>query len=155
KPHGEQIAWDDQAHWHPHVLRWEELGIISRATEIQERQMAHPGLSILFLCRFTPICLGDDADTVLPMLFQAWSSLGTLSDDQIQSHMEFVDHRQDGFKWTRSPLGWSLGRDPAKEEESMADPYTLRHSENPEFPVQALESYLALLRGLVGESATF
>jgi len=33
--HPVQIAWDDQAHWHPHVLRWDELDVIAVAWRLE------------------------------------------------------------------------------------------------------------------------
>src|SRR4051812_12948402 len=55
-----EIAWDDQAHWHPHVLRWEELDLVCRVVALDDPTLPHPGLPLALLHRFTPICLGDD-----------------------------------------------------------------------------------------------
>ncbi|KAL2117682.1 hypothetical protein VTJ04DRAFT_7342 [Mycothermus thermophilus] len=69
-----RIGYDDQFRWHPYVLRWAEFELFSRAvaaaaTTATERPKQRwgtlPGLVILLLCRFAPMCtntLHDDGD---------------------------------------------------------------------------------------------
>jgi len=146
-----ELGWDDQAHWHPHVLRWEELDLVSRFMSRADPDFAHPGLTLLLLCRFAPICVNDAPDTVQPLLGEAWRSLGILKDEQIQGHMEFVDRRQDGFCWRQGPLGWTIDNDQGGP--NAADVYSLRNAENPEFPHEPLTAYMKLLRDRVGPSS--
>src|SRR5579862_3894297 len=47
-----EIAWDDTAHWHPHVLRWQELELICRTVALQDAELPHPGILLLLLHRF-------------------------------------------------------------------------------------------------------
>ena len=131
-PEGQQLAWDDQAHWHPHVLRWEELDLISRASAFLEPELTHPGLTILLLCRFAPICLNASADVVQPLLWEAWRSLGILRDEDIQRHMEFVDHRQDGFCWMEGPRGWTIDNEQGGPD--VAPVYSLRNRDTRNSP---------------------
>src|SRR5262249_36078376 len=75
-----QIGWDDQAHWHPHVLRCEELERICRVIALNDHELPHPGWPLLLLHRFAPICLGDDVDLIVPMMETAWLRLGVFAD---------------------------------------------------------------------------
>src|SRR5262249_40043151 len=94
-----EIAWDDQAHWHPHVLRWQELELICRAIAIQDADLPHPGVVLLLLHRFAPICVGDDLDVIVPMLEAAWQQLDAFSDSEIAGFIERADARDAGFRW--------------------------------------------------------
>jgi hypothetical protein len=133
-----QVAWDDQAHWHPHVLRWEELDLIGRCVALTDPTLPHPGLPVLLLNRFAPVCANDDADIMFPMLESAWRSLGIFSPQEIDKHVERFDCRQGRFTWqSDASLGWSLVQDEEARESSGYDLYTLRDPGNSEFPFLA------------------
>ncbi|KAK0620115.1 hypothetical protein B0T14DRAFT_520617 [Immersiella caudata] len=124
------IAHDDQAHWHPWVLRWEELELVCRAVsatfakrrekakeagededEANLRRWEHPGLPLLFLYRFAPICVGDDVDRIVSMLVKAWKKVlgdgGTERD--IRRFVERMDFRRRNFRWFKEGENWWIG----------------------------------------------
>lgn len=153
RPQGQQLGWDDPAHGHPHVLRWEELDLISRITEKTDMDpdFGHPGLPLLLLCRFAPICLDDDAPAILQKLTRAWRSLDIFREVEFQGYMEFIDRRQDAFRWFEGANGWVLDADPDHPAGAIP-PLTFRHEKNAEFPSRPLEEYMKRLRKLVGPS---
>lgn len=134
-----QIAWDDQAHWHPHVLRWEELDLICRCVSLTEPTLPHPGLPLVLLHRFAPVCLGDRVDVIHPMILEAYRTVGAFTEDRITEMVHRYDRRQDEFVWRRSDShGWYPDQDDAVGQRGPV--YSLRHPENPEFPFAALNA---------------
>src|SRR5262249_16169960 len=129
----EQIAWDDQAHWHPHVLRWEELDLVGRCSALADPSLPHPGLVVVLLHRFTPTCLKDDVDVIFPLLESAYRSLGVFSLREIDDRIERYDCRQGVLTWRRGAAGWSLHQSEAADSSGFCL-YTLRNPENDEFP---------------------
>jgi hypothetical protein len=134
-PEPVQVAWDDQAHWHPNVLRWQELDLIGRCVALQDPDLPHPGIPMLLLNRFTPICVGDDVDVIHPLLESAWRSLGVFDERQIGRQVDRYDRRQARFIWRQyDETGWALEQD----EEARGSPvfylYTLRSADNASFP---------------------
>jgi hypothetical protein len=143
-----EIAWDDQAHWHPHVLRWQELELICRCLAMQDPQLTHPGVALLLLHRFAPICHGDDLDLIVPMLEAAWRQLSVFSNSEIRAFIERADARDFGFQWSYEEAiqGWCLQeRDPQR-----GGLYTLRTTQNTEFPFGAWEQMLKRAREILG-----
>jgi hypothetical protein len=134
-----EIAWDDQAHWHPHVLRWEELDLVGRCVALGDPELPHPGLPVVLLHRFTPTCVNDDVDVIDPMLASAYRSLRLFTDREIDAYLERRDYRQGRFTWEhREPLGWTLSQDEAARGHSGYCLYSLRTAENDEFPFRPL-----------------
>lgn len=130
-----EIAWDDQAHWHPHVLRWEELELIARCAALQDEDFRHPGLTHVFLHRFAPVCLGDDVAGIFPMLEAAMRTVDVLDDELIEDRLESVDARQGEFEWKEmDDEGWWLFQNELAQDRSGIMAYTLRHRDNSEFP---------------------
>jgi hypothetical protein len=82
-----------------HGLRWEELDLLGRYVALADPDLPHPGLPVLLLCPFAPICLGEDADVLFPLLESAWRSLSLFTDREIDRHVERFDRRQDRFTW--------------------------------------------------------
>jgi hypothetical protein len=131
-----RIAHDDQAHWHPFVLRWEELEVISRAValtvrdEDREGLYQHPGLPLLFLYRFAPICQGDDVDKIVVMLARAWRRvLGEgVSDRDVRRLIERMDCRGRGFRWFQEDENWWIGE--GEDPETAEEVYTYRSRES-------------------------
>jgi hypothetical protein len=139
-----QIGWDDQTHWHPHVLRWDELDLLCRCAALTDPSLAHPGPPLLLLHRFAPICVGDDVDMIHPLLESAWRSLGLLSDAELSKLIEGADRRPAGFTWRRhDQRGWSLHQSEEDELASECGLYTLRNGENEEFPFAAWNELIA------------
>lgn len=131
-----QLGWDDQAHWHPHVLRWDELDLICRAIARREPELPHPGLPLLLLHRFAPICgerggEDDDADFASSLLDAAWRRLGLFSDREIQQLIERYDARDAGFRWRPGGVEgtWVLCQEKLDAEGDLSSSrslYTLR-----------------------------
>lgn len=141
-----EIAWDDTAHWHPHVMRWAELDELCRALADADPDFPHPGLSLLLLHRFAPICEGDDAPGIVALLEQAWAAIPSVSADEVASRIQRADHRHDGFRWVASGGVSSLEQDPARREACIAEPYSMRHADNAEFPHATYEDLFRRVR---------
>jgi hypothetical protein len=105
-----EIAWDDQAHWHPDVLQWRELEAICRFSVIRDPEISHPGILLLLLQRFAPICVGDDVDRIVALLETAWRRLDLFSANEIRELIERTDARDAEFSWQReeSTGNWYL-----------------------------------------------
>lgn len=97
-----KIAWDDQAHWHPDVLRWEEVETIARCGVIADR-IPHPGLVVLLLARFAPIG-PEEAPLAFPLIEAAAAAVG------VASPYERLD-RHNPFRWRRIDEDWVLEQD--------------------------------------------
>lgn len=137
-----EIAWDGQAHPTPHVLRWEELEMLCRAIALQAPDLPHPGVPLLLLHRFAPICDGDDLDLIVPMLESAWDQTGAFSGKEIADLIERADVRGAGFEWQFDEVvrGWCLKQEDHWHTSRVL--YTLRHSENTDFSFQAWQCML-------------
>jgi len=152
------IAHDDQAHWHPFVLRWEELEVICRAVSItaqtharvdvterknqgteeekddggeKETSWKHPGLPLLFLYRFAPICDGDNLERITAMLARAFQSVlgDEISDRDIRRFIERMDCRERKFRWFKDDdKNWWIGR--GDDPETAGGVYTYRSRES-------------------------
>jgi hypothetical protein len=127
------LAFDDQAHWHPHVLRWSELDTICRAVAVNDPELPHPGWVVLLLHRFAPICEGDDIESIVATLEAAWKNVGAFSESEIATFIEKIDARDAGFQWREAePCGWCLEQE--DREEYSRGLYTLRRPDNEKFP---------------------
>jgi hypothetical protein len=129
----QKIAWIDGYHWHPHVLRWDELDLLCRAIARLDRSLPHPGLPLLLLYRFAPICASDDVPLVISLLDSAFRSLDLFSDAEIRSHIEAVDCRRGNFRWERDEEtnSWFLDQSDEDTDRSGVCLYSVRsrHSE--------------------------
>jgi hypothetical protein len=137
----EDIAWDSQVHWFPHVLRWEELDLIGKSVMVHDPTLPHPGLPFLMLCRYAPLCDGDDADRVYAMLHDAYQRVG------ITGYLGGVlDARGQGFEWVQDEEGWKLNQNDAHRYQ--IDLYSLRHVENSDFPHAEFNALIADARAV-------
>ena len=142
-PEPVEIAWDDQAHWHPHVLRWEELDLVCRCIALDDPSLPHPGLALALLHRFAPICTTDDDAVVHPLIAEAYRTVGAFSEPQITELVYRYDRRQNGFAWEYAePHGWY----PNAGDDRMSGLYSLRHPQNEEFPFTELNTLFATAR---------
>lgn len=134
-----EIGWDDQAGWHPHVLRWEELDAIGESLARHDRDVPHPGLAVLLLARFAPITDADDAARMIPVVRQAWARVGAPPAAALDDLIARLDKRGAGFEWRRdAATGWTLHQD--RPFDHRPHLYTLRSASNPEFPFAELEA---------------
>jgi hypothetical protein len=88
----------DGSHAYPYTLRWVEVDLICRAIAAQDPQLPHPGLPLLFLLRFAPICIGDDVDLIVSMVDAALEPL-RFSHRNILDVLTEHDARDAGFRW--------------------------------------------------------
>lgn len=142
-----ELGWDDEAHWHPHVLRWDELELICKCLSVRDASFAHPGLALLLLCRWAPLTDTDDADHVLSLLRGAADRVGVTSPDLVHSLFARLDKRGNGFEWEHAPeQGWVLRQDnpliPQKGFRYKTQLYTLRSPGNGDFPFAELNAML-------------
>jgi hypothetical protein len=144
------IAWDDQAHWHPHVLRWWELETICRAIALDDGALSHPGWVVLLLHRFAPICMGDDVEAITATLESAWRQVGGFSDNEITAFIEPNDARDARFCWREiDSLGWVIEQE--DELRTYKGLYTLRSEGNEEFPFAAWAQTIEAARTKVAQ----
>ena len=144
------VAHDDQAHPFPHVLRWEEVELICRAAAHFDPDGPlgqHPGVGMLLLLRWTPICRGDDVDRIAEMLEVAFREATgeAFSLKDVHQHISRRDFRDCGFRWRYSEENqiWHLKQD---EDFTVASHvYTTRHGEEGEkFPHEGFKTMLTL-----------
>ena len=138
---GVRIGWDDEAHWHPHVLRWDELEVIARACAKQDDRLSHPGLPVLVLCRFAPICEDDDESSIVSLLEAAWAGVPGVTETAVTRFIERLDHRSHGFHWRETPRGSVIEQDPDRRRSTGL--YTLREEGGGEFPWDLMLSVVA------------
>lgn len=139
------LGWDDQAHWHPHALRWEELDAFCRYIALTDPTLPHPG-PLLIVSRFAPLCHGEDSDHVFSLMQSAWRTLnGLLSPTERREVLDRIERRQEGFRWRfDEDIGWTLYQD----DPNRWTLYTLRQRDS-EFPFAALqEVYVTTRRAL-------
>ena len=134
-----QLGWDDQAHWHPHSLRWEEVDTFCRCIALREPLLPHPGIPLLLLARFAPVSHGEDPGTILPLIESAWRSIGVDKPKKIRNLVDHFDRRHAGFTWQQvDGLGWTLDQSDKDDHDSGCGLYSLRRRDCQEFPFAAL-----------------
>jgi len=139
-----ELGFDDMAHWHPNALRWEELDLIGRCLALSDPLLPHPGLPVLLLNRFTPVCLNTDADAMFPMLESAWRSLEAFPASRLDELVERYDRRHAEFIWKEEPVGWTIGLANADTEDRTGwICYTFRDGEGDGFPFREWGEFLA------------
>ena len=146
-----RIGWDDEGHYHPHTLRWPELELLCRAIALQDPDLPHPGLPLLLLHRFAPICPADDLDSILPMLVAAWAERDLFSQSEIRDFVERRDTRDGTFTWRDdAETGhWYLDQ---QDPDAPRGLYTLRHPVNPEFPHNELNQMLRGAQSIIDQA---
>ena len=135
-PEAAEVGWDDQAHWHPHVLRWEELDLLARCAALDDPELPHPGPLVALFHRFTPVCRGD-ATLAYPLQEAAYGPLA-FRGKALSEQIHRFDYADAGFTWKeRAPRGWVLEQEVPASGARVADLYTTRCEQNPEFPFAA------------------
>lgn len=138
-----EVAWDDLAHWHPHLLRWAELDAVSRRVATEAPEYPHPGIALLLLARFAPLATAEDANMALPLLSAAWNNAGVQSPESRARLLQVLDFREARVRWRDVPsLGWCLEQDAQGDGPWL---YSLRVQSNSEFPWRAWRDFTAQL----------
>jgi hypothetical protein len=142
-----QLGWNDQAHWHPNALRWQEIDVISRACSRVSVELEHPGLALLLLWPFS--ALGDDepVEDAFASVLAAWRSLDLPEAD---APLDGADFRGQHVRWVCDARGrWY----PLQEEtrETRMALYSLRHPDNEQFPFDELDSLVNAARRAVDQ----
>lgn len=157
-PEGESLTlgWDDQAHWHPHVLRRDELERICRAmalTSPSDPNARHPGWPIRLLDRFAPVCDADDINAAYATLFAAHREQSGLDDKTILQLVQRSDCRGNGFVWEETEeFGWVIDQtddEASRSLYSLRQPPVTRSAEQQEIMEEMRE------RGLLGPEHQF
>lgn len=128
-----EIATDDDAHPVPDALRWEEVDLVGRCLALSNPALPHPGIAVLLLCRFAPICVGDDLPEILSLLDAAWKTVPAMDPRDITRHIERLDSRAAGLRWRATEVDWVL-------EATDDEPYSFRVEGNADFPFEAMRS---------------
>lgn len=140
-----EIAWDDEAHWHPHVLRWEELELICSFIASRDERLSHAGVPLLLLCRFTPVTKTDDFERIQALLRQAWQGVANFSDEQTQVFTPSDHSVGTSVEWRKdAKADWYLYVN--DDERFEAGLYTFRSLDNPDFPFETLRVFLAAMK---------
>ena len=126
-PEQAQLGWLDDAHWHPHVLRWEEtVRAVERwaGVETTHRQRSE---ALLLLALFTPVTRTEDRAQVSRLLDAASVEVGTPAPvrEVVLTH---ASHAVDA-EWRCDAGRWVL----------EGHVYTLRHPRNRSFPFLELQ----------------
>jgi hypothetical protein len=90
-----ELGWDDQARWHPHALRWEELEAICGCLAARDADMPHPGWPLLLLCRFAPPTANDDRARARDLITRALRRTWPCPAAAIQMIVDFIDRPGD------------------------------------------------------------
>lgn len=160
-----EIAWDDQAHWHPHALRWSEVDAVCRASALDSPDAAYPGPYLALLGRFAPVCDEADAALAVPLLREAFALLPGLDPFQRGSYAAHWDMRGARVRWTLDePTGWwfpeqgsareeresgvlgAYDQDPDLKDLPNGELYSMRDPDEPDFPFAALAELVDLAR---------
>jgi hypothetical protein len=119
-PNELDIGWDDRAHWHPDVFRWEELEAIMQCLEKTQKEQLGFDLKFvpLLLRKFTPATKAN-AEFVFEQTRRYFRETGLFSENEIEELVEMRDYFPEDFSWVYDEeRGWI-----AKGE----DGYSLRH----------------------------
>nr|BFE32315.1 hypothetical protein GCM10010200_045660 [Actinomadura rugatobispora] len=140
-----QVGWDDQAHFHPHVMRWSELDLLARAAALRDAELRHPGPFLALLARFAVLDEQDDPDAMAPLVDGAFHLVrpGTVSGlrPETREWYELRDLRGTGLLWTTRPDGHPAVDQPL--DISIERPlYSLRAPDSDDFPFAAWAALL-------------
>ncbi|WP_285696723.1 hypothetical protein [Actinomadura sp. NBRC 104412] len=105
-----QVAWDDQAHFHPHLMRWPELDLLCRAVALHDPSLRHPGPMLALLARFAVLDDHDDVDVMTPLVDAAFHLVRPGRGDggprpETRDWYELRDLGGTGLNWTTRPDG--------------------------------------------------
>ncbi|MDX3075518.1 hypothetical protein [Streptomyces sp. MI02-7b] len=155
-PEPANVGWDDQAHFHPHVMPWRELDLLCRAVALHDAELRHPGPMLALLCRFAFLAENDDLDTVTPLVDAAFEAVrpGAAGGGKVRAETrEWFDLRNlrgTGLVWTTRADGYdAVGQDGT----DGLPLYSLRTPSSEEFPFAAWSALLTFARGRTAAAA--
>lgn len=155
-PEPTTVGWDDQAHFHPHVMPWQELDLLCRAVALEDPELRHPGPMLALLNRFAFLADDDDLDRVTPLVDGAFTLLrpgarGRRIRPETRAWFELRNLAGTGLAWSTRPDGHDavdqLGTDGLPL-------YSLRTPDSEEFPFAAWSALLTRARESVAGVAT-
>ncbi|GBF73836.1 hypothetical protein PA598K_02159 [Paenibacillus sp. 598K] len=138
-----EIAWDDEAHFHPFVLRMEEWQRLSR--QISSRAGVPEWIPALLLQRFVGYDSPGELEAILRQGMELRRLSGLYTADELAAWPEHPFLAQPSLwdkldrRWREQPpYGWVFEGE---------DAYSLRIAGNPDFPFDAWNQMLASLSG--------
>ncbi|BBH71749.1 hypothetical protein ACTI_84340 [Actinoplanes sp. OR16] len=138
-----ELGWDDQAHWHPHALRWAELDLIGRAAAVIDPGLRHPGPVLALASRFVALGPDDDLDAITPLMDAAYDVPWPTTRDWLDR----ADFRDQATTWRQDEAGnWTVDQDDAQKPERAL--YSLRRPGG-SFPFAAWRRLLAAAEATV------
>lgn len=142
-----QLGWDDQAHFHPHVMRWTELDLLARASALHDPDLRHPGPALALLVRFVFLDEQDDPDTITPLVDAAFRLLRPIPGTgrgvrpETRDWFEVRDLRDTGLQWTTREDGHPAVDQP-NGDRGLTPLYSLRTPGSEDFPFAAWAALL-------------
>jgi hypothetical protein len=113
--------------------------MVGRLAALADPRLVHPGLVVLLLAHFAPICETDDQGAVVSLLEAAWNTVLPDADECLVTlAIEWRDATRDGFEWQRIGGHWNLVQTKdLRDMRIMA--YSLRNAGNDQFPFTAID----------------
>ncbi|MFR9798165.1 hypothetical protein ACL02U_20015 [Streptomyces sp. MS06] len=146
------VGWDDQAHFHPHVMPWPELDLLCRAVALHDPKLRHPGPMLALLCRFAFLAEGDDLDAVTPLVDTAFGLMrpgdgkgGVRA--ETRDWFDLRDLRGTGVVWSSRADGH---RAVDQHRDDGLPLYSLRVPDSEDFPFVEWSALLAQARERIG-----
>ncbi|NGO75241.1 hypothetical protein G6045_06040 [Streptomyces sp. YC504] len=135
----ETVGWDDMAHFHPHVMPWQELDLLCRAAALHTPALQHPGPMLALLLRFAFLYEEEDLDAITPLVDAAFAAVRPSSRvvsvrEETRDWFDLRDLRGTGIEWTVRPEGC---RAVAQHDRGRMPLYSLREPASDEFPFAA------------------
>ncbi|MFE3515066.1 hypothetical protein [Streptomyces sp. NPDC059166] len=142
------VGWDDQAHFHPHVMPWPELDLLCRVVALHDPELRHPGPMLALLCRFAFLAEGDDLDRVSPLVDAAFEVMRPGDGEgglraETRDWFDLRDLRGTGVVWTSRTDGH---RAVDQHGDDGLPLYSLRAPDSEDFPFAAWSALLAHAR---------
>ena len=131
-----ELGWDDLGHWHPHVLRWEELEKIAYYLTIQHPD--HFVVPFLLLLPFAPITKEEDERAIARKIKAAWRSLKLFNEEEIETFDRQIPYMPD-FVWN-----YSAEHDVYYVDDPGWNGYSKRYLDS-DFPFQAFGDMLRII----------
>ncbi|WP_431676517.1 hypothetical protein [Kitasatospora sp. KL5] len=155
-----ELGWDDQAHFHPHVMRWAELELLARAFALHDPALRHPGPVLALLARFVMLDEGDTADVITPLVDAAFGLVrpggeapgGAGVRAETRDWFELRDLRGTGLTWTDEGRRSAVSQ--PDDPRTIRPLYSLRQPGAEDFPFEGWGELLARAAELVGTVAS-